>query len=118
MLQDNQGAVKDTKILGLEFLTNFSDMEIMAKVLDMESRAKIMGILMMANTMNMDIMTITVTIMEDHTRVITMLELVADRANNVLTGHLQTSLHTITIAAEAVGTEDMPTTNKFFMTRW
>ena len=68
--------------------------------------------------MDMEVITITFSIMGGHKSVMLMMEPVVDRANNVLTDHQQASLRAITIAAEAVDTEDMPTMNKFFTTRW
>lgn len=44
MLQDNHGAMKDTKLLDLELMTKFTDMEVMAKLLDMEFMPEILGI--------------------------------------------------------------------------
>ena len=44
MLQDNHGAMKDTKLLDLELMTKFTDMEVMAQLLDMEFKPEILGI--------------------------------------------------------------------------
>lgn len=71
----------------------------------------------MAKTMDMEVMAITVSIMEGHTDVTVMMEPVTDMANDLLTIHQQANIHAITIAAEAVDTEHMLTMNNFFMTK-
>ena len=100
-------------------MTKAMDMEVITITVSIKEGHKNVMLMMepVTDTMDMEGMTITVSTMEGHKNVMIIREPVTDRANNVLTDHLQASLRAITIAAVALDTEDMLTMNNFFTTK-